>query len=33
MLQLTIGKEVDYFYITTTSELIEAVAQIEKALD
>ena len=33
MLQLTIGKEVDYFYITTNSELIEAVAQIEKALE
>lgn len=33
MLQLTIGKEVDYFYITTPSELKEAVNQIEKALE
>lgn len=33
MLQLTIGKEVDYFYITTNSELIEAVDLIKKALE
>lgn len=33
MLQLTIGKEVDYFYITTDSELVEAVSKIEKALE
>ena len=33
MLQLTIGKEVDYFYITTDSELVEVVSKIEKALE
>jgi len=33
MLQLTVGKEVDYFYITNASDLIEAVNNIEKALE
>jgi DNA polymerase I-like protein with 3'-5' exonuclease and polymerase domains len=33
MVQLTVGKEVDYFYITTTSDLIKAVNQIEKDLE